>query len=83
MKPKPTSRPVRPKPRTFDSFPENYVCPVCKTNDDGECVLLIDDTRYVEGKNIKKTIPVHMACSVANRINTLDTGTKLTYRIFK
>jgi len=46
-------------------------------------VLLIDDTRYVEGKNIKKTIPVHMACSVANRINTLDTGTKLIYRIFK
>lgn len=79
---KPTSptteqpRPTRPKPRTFDHFPEAAKCPVCKTNDDGECVLVgIDGTE--DGHN-QQAQPVHFNCAV---VTNFSREAKLLYRI--
>ena len=64
------------KPRTFKGFPKNSVCPVCKTNEDAECVLLeIDGTtdgHICEGK------PVHLWCAVAKNFKDID-GDALIY----
>ncbi len=60
-------RPVMPEPRTFDNFPEDKVCPVCKTNFNGKTVLIgIDNTK--EGNNVEAT-PVHLLCAVASNHN--------------
>ena len=51
-------------PRTFEQFPEDVTCPVCQTNDQGQCVLVqIDGTG--DG-NIAEAVPVHLACAVAS-----------------
>jgi hypothetical protein len=55
------------KVRTFESFPVHDICPVCRTNNDGECVLVgIDGTG--DG-NIVEAIPVHLVCAVATNYN--------------
>lgn len=46
--------------RTFDHFPKGSKCPICRTNDDGECFLIpIDDTE--EDGNVEAQ-PVHIEC---------------------
>ena len=53
------------RPRTFTHFPEDIKCPVCKTSEDAECILLeIDGT---EEENICQAQPVHLWCAVAQR----------------
>lgn len=51
------------KPRTFETFPEKDVCPICGTNGKGECVLLPIDGTGDDG--ICEAIPVHLWCAVA------------------
>lgn len=52
------------KPKTFEHFPEDVICPVCHSNEDSECVLLkIPGTG--DGK-ICEAIPVHLWCAVAD-----------------
>ena len=61
MAKKPKTRPIRPAARSFDHFPEDSVCPICRTSDDGECVLVqIDGTG--DGK-IAEAAPMHMSCA--------------------
>lgn len=48
--------------RTFEHFPksENIKCPICGTNNDGECFLMpIDGT---EEGNICQAQPTHVSC---------------------
>ena len=46
--------------RTFDHFPEDKLCPVCKLSRDLPCILIpIDGTQ--EG-NIAEAKPVHVIC---------------------
>ena len=67
MAKKPKTRPIRPAARSFDHFPEDSVCPICRTSDDGECVLVqIDGTG--DGK-IAEAAPMHMSCAVASNFN--------------
>lgn len=54
------------KPRTFPHFPVSDICPVCGTNDDQECVLLVID--HTQDGNIAEAAPVHLWCAVAERI---------------
>lgn len=50
------------KPRIFEHFPKDSICPVCGNNTDNECVLLsIDGTDEDDGK-ICQAIPVHADC---------------------
>lgn len=57
------SRSVRPEPRTFESFPEDSICPICLTNDDGKTVLVAIQGTSEDG--ICEAIPMHLACAVA------------------
>lgn len=55
------------KPNIFQQWPSGAICPVCKTSEQGECVLVpIDGTR--EG-GIQRAIPVHRDCAVATNFN--------------
>ncbi len=46
--------------RTFEHFPEEVTCPICKTNDDRECTLIpIAGTE--DGGNCEAQ-PVHVDC---------------------
>ena len=64
---KPKARPIRPAPRTFQHFPEDSVCPICRTSDDGECVLVqIDGTG---DSKIAEAAPMHLSCAVASNFN--------------
>jgi len=61
-----SDRPVR-NLKAFESFPKEAVCPICKTNDDGQTLLLaIDGTG--DGR-IAAAKPTHVACAVATNIN--------------
>jgi len=54
---------MKAKPRTFESFPKNVKCPICATNDDGECLLIpIDGTG--DG-SIALAAVTHLWCAVA------------------
>ena len=55
------------KPRTFDHFPAEKVCPFCGTSEDAECVLLGIDGTTEDG--IEQGLPVHLWCAVAQRYN--------------
>ena len=60
-------RSMNKKPKTFKNFPENKICPVCKTSDNGECILLpIDGTE--KGYNCE-AIAIHLWCAIAARYN--------------
>jgi hypothetical protein len=55
------------KPRTFQHFPPNVVCPACGTSEDDECILLaIDGTRT---DTIAEAQPVHLWCAIAEHYN--------------
>lgn len=55
------------KPRTFKHFPKDKICPICKTNEDEETVLLpIDGT---DNENICEAEPFHLYCAMAERLN--------------
>jgi hypothetical protein len=60
-------RPRHPEPRTFAEFPEDAVCPVCKTNDDGVTVLVEIDGTSKDG--LAEAQPFHLKCAVAERFN--------------
>jgi len=46
--------------RTFEAFPEEATCPICKTNNSGQCTLIpIDGT---QDGNIMEAQPVHVTC---------------------
>ena len=46
--------------KTFKHYPNGITCPVCKTNEDKECVLIeIQGTR--EGYNVEAH-PIHVDC---------------------
>jgi hypothetical protein len=69
------SRGIRPRPRTFEHFPEEATCPVCSTSDDGKCVLIaIDGT---EEGSIVEAQPIHLSCAVADRYSK---GAGVIYR---
>ena len=51
--------------RTFEHFPKEAICPICKENNDSECVLIpIDGT---EKGNICEAQPVHVKCLCDNK----------------
>ena len=48
------------KKRTFEHFPEDTICPICKTNENKECFLMpISDTKK---GNIYEAQPTHVEC---------------------
>ena len=64
-----SDRPVRNlrNLKAFESFPEEAVCPICKTNDDGQTLLLaIDGTGDGRIAAVKAS---HVACALATNIN--------------
>ena len=51
---------MKAKLRTFKHFPHDSTCPICKGNEDGECILVgIDGTE--DGHNMQ-ALPVHTGC---------------------
>lgn len=58
-------RMVRPRPRTFQHFPETSLCPICGTNDDGETVLVQIAGTAKDG--IAEAKPMHLGCAVAKQ----------------
>ena len=59
---KPAKRDTRPLPFWFEQFPENKLCPVCLTNDQGATVLIpIDGT---SDGSISQATPVHLTCAI-------------------
>lgn len=58
-------RPIKEEPRTFDHFPEEDICPICQSNDDGVTVLV--PIAGTEEDSIMEAKPVHLACAVINR----------------
>ncbi len=62
----------RPELRTFEKFPQDKECPVCKTSDDDKCVLIaIDGT---SDGSICEGQPVHLACAIATNYNKEHNG---------
>lgn len=53
--------------RTFDSFPQASICPVCKTSDDKECVLVVIDG--TGDGSIAEAQPVHLECAIVTNWN--------------
>lgn len=53
--------------RVFEQFPEDKVCPVCMTNNQAPCVLLIVDGTQKD--RIAEARPVHLDCAVATHYN--------------
>jgi len=49
-------------PRAFPHFPDDSVCPVCKTSDDGECVLI--PIVGTQDGSIFQAKPMHLACAI-------------------
>ncbi|SRR6266542_1629700 len=58
---------VRPRPRTFQHFPPEIICPICGTNDDGESVLVEISGTAKDG--ICDVRPMHLACAVVKHWN--------------
>ncbi len=52
------------KPRTFDHFPKDKMCPVCGKNDDEECVLV--SISGTSDGHICEAQPIHLGCAVAD-----------------
>ena len=46
--------------RVFKEFPKEFTCPICKTNDNKECVLVGKEGTQ-EGHNIEAQ-PFHLDC---------------------
>ena len=47
--------------RVFDNFPEVSICPICGTNKNEECWLMVIDGTQ-DGNNIQAQ-PVHVSCT--------------------
>ncbi len=62
-----TNRKVKEKVRTFEHFPETSICPICKTNDDGETILVAIDGTESDG-NVQATV-LHLSCAVVKQHN--------------
>ena len=55
------------KPKTFEHFPDDDICPICETGEDAECILIkIDGTRK---GGLCEGVPVHLWCAVATNYN--------------
>lgn len=50
-------------PRIFECFPEQVVCPVCGTSDEGQCLLA--PIQGTEEDSICEAKPIHLRCLVA------------------
>ena len=62
--------------RTFDKFPLNETCPVCGTNEQGECVLIpVDGT---EDGSVCEAVPVHRDCINAS-VCRIDSSRTVIY----
>lgn len=46
--------------RTFKKFPKHKQCLICNTNENKECVLIVDDSK-ING-NIGEAVVVHLEC---------------------
>uniref|UniRef100_A0A6M3L5Z6 Uncharacterized protein n=1 Tax=viral metagenome TaxID=1070528 RepID=A0A6M3L5Z6_9ZZZZ len=54
--------------RAFEHFPDTATCPVCGSNEDGECVLIpIDGTTSGDGRTCEAQ-PTHLECLDSDRM---------------
>lgn len=60
-----SGRLVRPIPQHFEHFPEDAVCPICHTNDDGPTVLIEIAGTAREG--IAEAKPTHLGCAICKQ----------------
>lgn len=56
----------RPAIRCFEHFPEEDLCPVCNTNDDGKTVLVAKDGTQED--RICEAVPVHIDCALCTNV---------------
>jgi hypothetical protein len=56
--------------RTFKEFPKNTKCPICRTSDNKECVLVVIDGTQ-EGFNAQAQ-PFHLDCIELTWFKELD-----------
>lgn len=51
------------KLRTFEHFPvKQSICPICRTSEDGECILVPIAASNDGSDNIFEALPTHTAC---------------------
>jgi len=55
------------KPHVFEHFPKDEKCPICNTNEDGECLLIQID--YTAEGNISEAALIHLWCAIATNLN--------------
>ena len=60
---------MKNKPRTFEEFPDHAICPVCGTNDKGECILVSIDGTEDEDNKICEASPTHLWCAISTNFN--------------
>lgn len=48
--------------RTFEGFPQESVCPICKTNENKECILISKDWTGSPNGWVCEAQPVHVDC---------------------
>ena len=48
------------KLRTFEHWPENSICPICKSSHDNPCTLIPKEG--TQDGNICEALPVHVDC---------------------
>mgnify|MGYP003335243433 CR=1 FL=1 len=56
------------KPKTFEHFPKEAICPICHTNNDEESILIPIDGTSKDG--ICESIPIHLWCAIVKRYNS-------------
>lgn len=50
------------KLKIFENFNESCICPICKTNEDKQCLLIpIQDTN-IDNSGVFKVKPIHLEC---------------------
>lgn len=65
--------------KVFKSFNSNTICPICKTNEDKETVLVpIDGT---EKGRIAEAVQIHLECINIRISNEQINGNKLIYQL--
>lgn len=62
-------RPQQVTPRTFKSFPKDAICPMCGTNYEGECVLIIiyGPPEDPVKPGLREAVPMHLNCAIIDR----------------
>jgi len=63
---------------SFPNFPEDEICPVCKTNKNEECVLI--PIIGTENDGICQAQPIHLKCAIAE---CYDKETGILYTVVK